>query len=321
VGDPIAAAAPNERIRQVRLRIISSAIAACLLLAVPAHAFRVGINAGGWSAHREVRDILRLGKLVRLDTPRGSLRSYESRGIAVIADMAGPYRSGGVGALDVSAYVDRDIALVRRNPHLFALETLNEPGGSWFWGPDAESGANREAYGRLVVAVHEALVREFGARRPLQLCSADGGHSSSDAWLAGWSKVPGALEACDELTNHPYGGRGERSQASLGNRALVEQTIALAHKPVAITEVGFPTRGPTADSLAYTEREQAAAVFNFVTWARSKAPAVSLVTVYGYRDARSGGGYGVELHSGIRKLAYSALHAAVAGLACTVCSY
>lgn len=304
----------------MRHHIISAAIAACLVLPVPAQAaFRVGINAGGWSARREVRDIRRLGKLVRLDTPSGSLRRYESHGIAVIADMAGPYGSGGVGELDVSSYVARDVALVRRNPHLFALETLNEPGGQWFWGRDAESSANREAYGRLVIAVHEALVREFGSRRPLQLCSADGGHSSSDAWLGGWSRVAGAVEACDELTNHPYGGNGDRSQASRGNRRLVEETIALAHKPVAITEVGFPTSGPTADSLAYTEREQAKAVFDFITWARARAPAVALVTVYGYRDATLGGGYGVELHSGVRKLAYSALHSAVAGLPCPVC--
>jgi hypothetical protein len=304
----------------VRHRIILATIAASLLLPVPAQAaFRVGINAGGWSGHREVGDILRLGKLVRLDTPRGSLRRYESHGIAVIADMAGPYRFGGVGTLDVPSYVARDVALVKQNPHLFALETLNEPGGSWFWGSDAESTANREAYGRLVLAVHEALVREFGSRRPLQLCSADGGHSSSDAWLEGWSKVPGAMGACDDLTNHPYGGKGDRPQASLGNRVLVEKTIALAHKPVAITEVGFPTRGPTSDSLAYSESEQANAVFDFVTWARAKAPAVALVTVYGYRDATLGGGYGVELHSGVRKLSYAALHSAVAGLRCTVC--
>lgn len=281
--------------------------------------FMSGINAGGWGAHTEVPDLLQLGKLVRLDTPSGSLTSYESQGIKVIADMHGPYSSAGVSGVNVQSYVERDVALVKANPHLFALETLNEPGGSWFWGSSAESTANREAYGRLVIAVHNALVANFGTNRPLQLCSADGGHDSSDAWLEGWSKVPGALEACDELTNHPYGGTGERSRTILGNRALVERTIALTHKPVAVTEVGFPTKGPTGDSLQYAEGEEAKAIFNFITWARSKAPSVALVTIYGYRDAAEGGGYGVELHSGTHKLAFTALDEVANGLSCTVC--
>jgi hypothetical protein len=286
----------------------------------PEHpAFLTGLNAGGWGASTEVPDLLQLGKLVRLDSPSGSLSAYESKGVKVIADMSGPYGSGGVSGVNVSSYVERDVKLVRSNPHLFALETLNEPGGNWFWGSSSESTANREAYGRLVVAVHDALVANFGANRPLQLCSADGGHDSSDAWLEGWSKVPGALEACDELTNHPYGGTGERAKASLGNRALVERTIAIAHKPVAVTEIGFPTKGPTGDSLQYTERQEATSVYNFVAWARSKSPSVALVTIYGYRDEREGGGYGVELHNGARKLAFTALGEVAAAQPCTVC--
>lgn len=281
--------------------------------------FIAGLNAGGWGVASEVPDILRLGKLVRLDTPSGSLYGYESNAIKVIADMSGPYNSSGVSGLNVSSYVERDIALVKSNPHLFAVETLNEPGGSWFWGSNAESTANREAYGRLVIAVHNALVSKFGADRPLQLCSADGGHDNSDAWLEGWSKVPGAVDACDELTNHPYGGTGERSKAILGNRALVERTIALTHKPVAITEIGFPTKGPTGDSLQYTETEEAKAIYNFVSWARSKAPSVALVTIYGYRDATEGGGYGVELHNGTHKVAYTALREVAESASCTVC--
>ncbi len=284
-----------------------------------ASAFQAGLNAGGWGASTELPDLLQLGKLVRLDSPSGSLASYESRGIKVIADMSGPYSSAGVSGVNVSSYVERDVKLVKANPRLFAVETLNEPGGNWFWGSGSESGANREAYARLVIAVHKALVSNFGAARPLQLCSADGGHDSSDAWLEGWSKVPGALEACDELTNHPYGGTGERARASLGNRALVERTIAIAHKPVAVTEVGFPTKGPTGDSLQYTERQEATAVYNFVAWARSKSPNVALVTIYGYRDEREGGGYGVELHNGTRKLAFTALDEVAGGLSCTVC--
>ncbi|MGO9487508.1 MAG: hypothetical protein ACLQBB_00590 [Solirubrobacteraceae bacterium] len=282
--------------------------------------FRLGINAGGWGASTEAPDVLALGGTVRLDTPSGSLAAYESKGIKVIADMSGPYSSSGVSGVNTASYVARDVALVKANPHLYALETLNEPGGDWFWGSNSESSANREAYARLVISVHEALVKEFGSARPLQLCSYDGGHDSSDAFGEAWTKNTTALADCDGLTNHPYGGTGARSTAILGNRPLVERTIALTGKPVYVTEVGFPTKGPTGDSLQYSEGEQAEAIYNFAGWARSKWPHIAAVTFFGYRDESEGGGYGVEKHSGARKLAYTALKEVAEGAACTVCS-
>ena len=269
--------------------------------------FFVGLNAGGRGSPtpRESRDVRREGTVVRLDTPF-DVRRWERAGLRVIADFSGPYDQDGVSGLDHAAYVASVVSFVRRNPRVFAVEVLNEPGGSWFWGPQAESEANRESYAQLLIEVHEALVARFGAARPLELASWDGGLDSSNAWGEAWSRNTAALADVDGVTNHPYGGRGPRAQAILGNRALVAQDEAVSHKPIYITEVGFPTSGPTSDSLRYTQSEQAWATYQFGMWARSTGY-VAGVTFYGYRDAKEGGGYGVETHRGARKQAFAAL--------------
>jgi hypothetical protein len=282
----------------------------------PAGGFFVGLNAGYWGAS-EPPDLRKLASVVRLDTPP-KLTPWESAGLRVIADEAGPYSKEGVSGLNHAAYVTRVVEFVRANPHVLAIEVLNEPGGSWFWGSQSESAANRESYARLLIEVHQALVANFGAKRPLELASWDGGHDSSNAWGEAWSHNATALADVDGVTSHPYGGTGSRASAILGNRRLVESAHAASHKPVYITEVGFPTKGPTGDSLQYTELEQATAVFNFALWARSTGY-VAGVTFYGYRDGTEGGGYGVETHAGVKKLAFTALQELHESLPCTIC--
>jgi hypothetical protein len=170
-----------------------------------------------------------------------------------------------------------------------------------------------------VVAVHNALVKEFGTSRPLQLCSMDGGHDSLDAFGEAWMKNKEALAGCDMLTNHPYGGQGAREAAKLGDRKLVERTWTLTGKPVAVTEVGFPNGHNAGDSLLYSESEQAWAMYHFYEWA-SHTGHVPVVTEYGYRDGQVGGGYGIENHAGARKQAYTAVKEFAVGQPCTVCS-
>jgi hypothetical protein len=269
-----------------------------------AGSFLLGLNAGYWGPS-EPRDLRRVSTIVRLRNPP-RLSRWERVGLRVIADFSGPYSRLGVSGLDHAAYVARVVAFVRQNPRVFAIEVLNEPGGNWFWGPQAESAVNRESYAQLLVEVHEALVRSFGARRPLELASWDGGHDSSNAWGEAWSHNAAALAAVDAVTNHPYGGRGDRAEAILGNRRLVEADEAVSHKPIYITEVGFPTVGPTGDSLRYSQAEQAFAISSFARWARHTGY-VAGVTFYGYRDAREGGGYGIETHRGRRKPAFAVL--------------
>jgi hypothetical protein len=212
----------------IRLTLLPAIVVAALL-AVPAYArgpafasragFLIGINAGDGS-RPEVRDLRRVAAVVCVSNPT-SPRHWEAAGIRVIADETGPYTSAGISGLNHRSYVRRILSLVRRNPHLFAIEVLNEPGGEWFWGADSESAANRESYAQLLIEVHEALVASFGAARPLELASWDGGHDSSNAWGVAWSHNATALADVDGITSHPYGGTDQRAHSILGNRGLV----------------------------------------------------------------------------------------------------
>src|SRR6185312_4284745 len=96
----------------------------------PAGKFFVGLNAGYWGSS-EPGYVKKVGSVVRLDTPP-KLTPWESVGLKVIADMAGPYSKEGVSGLDHHAYVEKVVTFVRANPHVYAIEVLNEPGGSWF---------------------------------------------------------------------------------------------------------------------------------------------------------------------------------------------
>ena len=278
--------------------------------------FFVGLNGGYWGPS-EPGELKKVASVVRLETPP-KLTPWEAVGLKVIADFSGPYSNAGVSGLNHQAYVQRVVEFVRANPHVYAIEVLNEPGGNWFWGSSAEAPANRESYAQLLIEVHEALASNFGASRPLELASWDGGHSSSNAWGEAWSRNATALADVDAVTSHPYGGTGSRANAILGNRRLVESAHLASQKPVYITEVGFPTKGPTGDSLQYSEAEEAWAMFQFAQWARSTGY-VAGVTFYGWRDGTEGGGYGIETHAGAKKLAYTALQDLQENLPCTIC--
>lgn len=269
----------------------------------------VALNAGGWGPC-EPAEIRTAVGFVRLDTPE-TLAPYAAAGLKVIADESGPYDRSGVSGLDVQAFVKRTVALVQANPDVWAIEVLNEPGGQWFWGADAESSANRMAYAKLIVAVHEALVARFGSKRPLILASYDGGQLESNAWGEAWSSDRAALNDADLLTEHPYGGTEERASAALGNRAKVEAAHARTGKPIAVTEVGWPTNEPNGNSLRFSDAEEAENITSFVDWARASGY-VKVVTIYNYRDTGEGGGYGVQTHLGVKKSAWFALRRAAA---------
>jgi hypothetical protein len=269
-----------------------------------AGAIAVGLDAGiGGSC--EPYELRTAAGYVRLDTP-ASIAPWTRAGLKVIADESGPYDSSGVSGLDASSYVKHVVSFVEANPEAWAVEVLNEPGGPWFWGERAESQANRAAYANLIIAVHEALVARFGAKRPLIFASYDGGDSSSTAWGQGWAQNKTALADADMLTMHPYGGTEDRAKASLGDRANVAAAHAQTGKPIAITEVGFPTEQATSDSMLYSEVEQANDVAGVVAWA-SKTGYVKAITIYGFRDGEPGGpSYGLETFAGRRKPAWSA---------------
>jgi hypothetical protein len=278
--------------------------------AEPTRGLAVGLNAGYWGSC-EPAELRTVVEYIRLDTPPNIAR-WSDVGLKVIADESGPYGPDGVSGLDQGAYVAKVLAFVAENPQVWAIEVLNEPGGQWFWGDDAESQANRSAYAQLVIAVHDALVARFGAKRPLIFASYDGGHVGSNAWGEAWTQNATALADADMLTVHPYADAKDRTSYVLGDRAKVEAAHAKTGKPIAITEVGFPTNDSEGNSSEVTEAEQAGAVSGIVAWARTKSY-VRAIVIYNYRDTGEGGGYGVQKHDGTRKPAWLALARAASG--------
>ena len=214
-------------------------------------------------------------------------------------------------AINIAAWVAGAVAQVKANPTISAVEVLNEPGGNWFWGSEAESTANEAAYASLLKAVHEAFVAEFGSARPLILASYDGGHSQEVSWGEGvWNEATnGGINVndyVDGITMHPY---SWPTTGSTGARSNVARAHAKTGKPVYITEVGWNT-------AEVTQAEQAANIYDFVTWARSTGY-VANVTIFEYRDYTANpdeNAWGVETWGGEKKPAYTALKEATAGL-------
>jgi hypothetical protein len=275
----------------------------------------VGVDAGKWSAATDIKGAV---SYVRLDTPSSALvTSYTSAGISVIDAISGPYSAGGVSAVDANAWAANAVAAYRANPQIVAIEVLNEPGGTWFWGAGALSQSNATAYANLLKTVHNAFVSAFGANRPVLLASYDGGYSSGSPWGQEWTSAdPNALTYIDGITIHPYGGPGSVSSSALGNRANIAAAEAQTHMPIYITEVGWPTavgQPATGDSLQWSEADQATNVYNFVNWARSTGYVRSVV-VFNYRDYGSKDWYGITRGDGTHKKSYEDLRRAAQGL-------
>jgi streptogramin lyase len=276
----------------------------------------VGVNAGNWGP-QQYADVKGAVNAVRADSCSSNteFRGWDTVGITVIDDISGdgvcgPYRTG-VRAINIAAWVAEAVAQVKANRTISAVEILNEPGGQWFWGPEAESTANEAAYASLVKAVHEAFVAEFGSARPLILASYDGGHSQEVSWGEGvWNEATnGGInvdEYVDGITMHPY---NWPTTGSTGARSNVARAHAKTGKPVYITELGWNT-------AQVTEAEQAANIYDFVSWARSTGY-VADVTIFEYRDYTSNpdeNAWGIETWGGEKKPAYTALKEATAGL-------
>jgi len=299
----------------------------------PPNGMLVGLNAGGWGPE-QYADVKEAVSSVRVSgcSSNGEFAQWAVAGVAVIDDISGasrcgPYNTGGVSAINVASWVAEAVAQVKANPTIAAVEVLNEPGGEWYWGPEAESTANTAAYANLLKAVHEAFVQEFGSARPLILASYDGGHDNGVSWgKKVWNEATnGGIDVnnyVDGVTIHPYGGTGERAASALGDRATVQAAYVQTGKPVYVTEVGWSTATglPLLGALLqWPEEEQAQNIYNFITWARSTGY-VAAVMVFNYRDYGSEDFYGIERWGnpagpdGSRKPAYTALREAAAGL-------
>jgi hypothetical protein len=209
------------------------------------------------------------------------------------------------------------VATYRASPSILAIEILNEPGGSWFWGDDALSESNARAYAELLKTVHDAFVSAFGDHRPRLLASYDGGHSGSDVWgKRVWAADPQVSSYIDGITMHPYGGLGDISSSALGNRSNVVAARLATGLPVYITEVGWPTavgQPATSDSIQWSEGDQATNIYDFVGWARDSGY-VKAVIIFEYRDSDGNVAYGITRVDGTHKKSFEDLRRAALGL-------
>jgi hypothetical protein len=275
----------------------------------------VGLDAGnyGTSGATDVRGAV---NTVRYDTERGvsGLESFKRAGLRIQMLFPGPYNSGGVCALNATSWASETLAYYKANTNPTqtpAIEALNEPGGTWFWGANAESSANAVCYRNLLKKTHEAFHSQYGESAPKILGTLDGGNGLSfgRAWLTSdWTSY------VDGFIVHPYGGTGSRTASALGDRAKIESARTMTGGPIYVTEVGWPTatgQPATGDSLQWTESEQASNITNFIAWA-SGTGYVAEVDYFNYRDYGTNAWYGIEHSDGTHKPAYEALRQAAA---------
>jgi hypothetical protein len=273
----------------------------------------VGLDAGnyGSSGAADVRGAV---NTVRFDRDLGAsaLENFKKAGLRIQINFSGPYNSGGVCALNASSWVSETLSFYKANTsptQAPAIEVLNEPGGTWFWGSNANSTANAVCYRELLKKTHDAFHAQYGEAAPKILGTLDGsnGLSFGKAWYTSdWQTY------VDGFIVHPYGGTGSKTSSALGNRALIESARAMTGGPIYITEVGWPTatgQPATGDSLQWSEQEQATNITNFIAWA-SGTGYVAEVDYFNYRDYGTNAWYGVVRNDGSHKPAYEALHQA-----------
>lgn len=273
----------------------------------------VGLDAGNYGSGGAT-EVAGAVNTVRYDTERGTsaLAAYKKAGLKVQLLFPGPYDTGGVCALDAGSWASDTLGYYRANTtpaQSPVIEALNEPGGTWFWGPNAASSANAVCYRNLLKATYNAFHAEYGSAAPKILGTLDGsnGLSFGKAWVTSdWATY------VDGFIVHPYGGTGSRTSSALGNHALIESAHNLTNGPVYVTEVGWPTavgQSATGDSLQWSEADQATNITNFIAWCHGTGY-VSEVVYFNYRDYGTNMWYGVLRSDGSRKPAYSALREA-----------
>jgi len=282
----------------------------------------VGLNEQGWG-QSSAADVASSFKIDRMDVSYNeSARDFWSRGTAVDMLFSGPYNTGGVSALNASSWAQNALNTFQSQcdgsaVNCPSIEVLNEPYGSWFWGPNASSAINEAAYAHLLVTTYTLFHAQYGASSPKILAA-----FSSGSWWAGLTAaVPNIDDYVDGVTVHAYGGTSSASASALGDRGLVTDAYQTTGKPIWVTEFGWPTalgQPATGDSLQWSDSAQAVNTYNFVDWLRSTGY-VAAAMDFNYRDYGTNDFYGVETESGTKKPAWTALAEAADDQACTVC--
>lgn len=276
----------------------------------------VGLDIGSYGASG-VADAKAAVGYVRLEENRfTTIDMWKNSGLKIVINFSGNYNPNGVlGLGDPAAWAASTLTRYKNlgcDPSACPiLEVLNEPGGDWFWGANANSQANADAYAKLLVKVYDTFHNAYGASAPKILATYDGAgvFQFGDRW---WNSPYIDRNKVDGVVIHPYGGKGEKSVSAQGKRGLVQELYGKTNKPVYVTEVGWPTaisQPSTGDSLQWTEAEQAANIHNFITWARGTGY-VHAVIIFNYRDFDTNMWYGVTRSDGSKKPSYSALRCA-----------
>lgn len=263
----------------------------------PITAKYLGLHAGNWQPGA-TPDIAGTGvRVVRL--PSSKLESeaplYKAAGFEIIGIFG---ESGSIASIaaGASSFAASALALAKKYD-LLAVEVLNEPGGSWFWS-DPNNFAGIKI---LCKTTYEAFVSS-GIRTQV-LASFDGGKGGAEG--VAWGEkahAEGIYEFCHGQTCHPYGGKTGSNGGALGDRVKCLASIRITGKPLWVTELGFPTgSGPTGDSQAWTEAQQASAFASFITFFE-ETPEFPCLIFYDYKNTQDTGAdqYGVAMHDSSR---------------------
>jgi hypothetical protein len=259
----------------------------------------VGVDTGNWRG--SLFNELAAGGIRNLrvsDLSSTAATEAEAAGcsIAVLTFQAG----GTIGGRNPATYAGEVLAYAQRHPEVERIEALNEP-------ELLSDSHNYSGYVALLKATHEALASLPAASRPKLLASWAPTYGFGKGWAAA-----GGLPYVDEVVVHAYGGGTGQHKGLEGARELVAQAHAESGKPVAITEVGWPTavgQPATGDSQQWSEAQQAAAITGFAAWAHTQ-PYISVVIFFNAVDYGSNMWYGIERTNRSHKPSFAALAAA-----------
>ena len=315
---------------------------------------QVGLT-GGWG--QTSADDMRAAGLTlnRMDASTASggenPGTYITDGVQTIvifpgATPSGGYSTSGVQSINISSWATGALTYYQANctqgiSECPAVEVLNEPDGSWYWGTGANSQANADAYAKLLQAVWTTFHNALGSAAPKIL-----GYYSSTSYSSWGSRVwnntadINVNNYVDGITVHPYGGcktsngnggndalQANPDSSSLGDRNSVTAAHTATNKRVWITEVGWPTDpgagcgpsgGTSGDSEQWIQAAQASNIWAFVQWARQTGY-VHAIIYYEYETGSGPADYGVVNRTTGKKLGWTALQQAAANEACTVC--
>lgn len=279
----------------------------------------VGIDIGNFNT-AGANDVKGIVSYARIEQGVVAPSIYKNVGMKVIVNFAGPYNTGGVSSINAASWANDKLNWYKTNcgdaNTCPAIEVLNEPGGTWFWGSGALSQTNANAYANLVKTTANTFRTALGANAPKILATYDGsyeGTAGSMAFGNKWWAADTDHSYVDGIIVHPYGlSTVARTDSAKGNQTLVTNVNKATGKPLYITEVGWPTatsQPSTGDSYQWNETEQASNVHNFINWARGTGY-INAVMVFNYRDYGTNMWYGITRPDGSHKPSFDALRCA-----------